>query len=818
MPSHRRWSLALAGALWLALTPQVHADAASETSPGANPNAPAPAEAQPETIPAPEIASRAETAKSLIQQVGEQALEDPVRKEIEDKLPEMAAKLRERRTRADELTGGLATPAGLNEVDNEWRARATRLADWRLALTHTAQILEAQRADLTEERELWERTRAAATSGALPQETISRVDETVAGLRAGEAKLRARIASILVLQNQVAEEETIVDDVLDRVAKRRADLNKVLWTRDSPPLWSAAAWVAPKGVPTLSDGIREAVGRRVELLLEFSGPAIQRIEAQVAVFVAVLLAIVAARRRVRAAAAAQVDAALTVPTRVVDRPISAAIVVALLSVYWFLPRAPGLLAEIQGVVLLVPVVRLLPEELFTALRPGLVTLAVLFVAGSVRGMFGAVPRAERLMMLLETGGMFALLVWLQRPALANRLRSIGRLGTAVLPLARLALLVTVASLAANVLGLVQLARLLLRTVLISLYAAVAIYALTRFAGGVVTAIVRSDAARRLRSLRDHGELVRRRTLNALQWFAAFSWVVSVLRVLGVEDAVRNALTSAFAARLEVGTVSVSLGNLVAFVLCLWLANQVSRFVRFVVEEDVMPRVALPRGVPAAISTGLHYAIFGSGVLIAIGAAGVDLSKFSLLAGALGVGIGFGLQNVVNNFVSGLILLFERPVQTGDQIQVGDVAGEVKRIGIRSSTVRTGEGADVIVPNATLISDRVVNWTFSDRLRRVDLAVRVGYGSDAVKVLALLLETARANPDVLSLPEPAALFSGFADSSLSFQLQVWCRIELGGAVRSALGVALLGALRSAGIEIPFPQQDVHLKVDSGGRSV
>jgi len=199
-------------------------------------------------------------------------------------------------------------------------------------------------------------------------------------------------------------------------------------------------------------------------------------------------------------------------------------------------------------------------------------------------------------------------------------------------------------------------------------------------------------------------------------------------------------------------------------------------------------------------------------------AGVDLSKFSLLAGALGVGIGFGLQNVVNNFVSGLILLFERPVQTGDQIQVGDVAGEVKRIGIRSSTVRTGEGADVIVPNATLISDRVVNWTFSDRLRRVDLAVRVGYGSDAVKVLALLLETARANPDVLSLPEPAALFSGFADSSLSFQLQVWCRIELGGAVRSALGVALLGALRSAGIEIPFPQQDVHLKVDSGGRSV
>jgi len=171
--------------------------------------------------------------------------------------------------------------------------------------------------------------------------------------------------------------------------------------------------------------------------------------------------------------------------------------------------------------------------------------------------------------------------------------------------------------------------------------------------------------------------------------------------------------------------------------------------------------------------------------------------------------------VVNNFVSGLILLFERPVQTGDLIQVGDLSGEVKRIGIRSSTVRTFEGADVIVPNGNLISDRVVNWTFSDRLRRVDLTVGVGYQSDPAKVLALLIETARANPDVLSLPEPAAFFNGFGESSLDFVLRVWCRIELGPGVKSALGVAVLEALRGAGIQIPFPQRDLHLKVDTGG---
>jgi len=814
---HRRWSLALAAALWLAFPPDLRADAAPEPNAPANPGAPAAAE-PPSTIAAPEIASRAETAKSLLQRVAEQSAEDPIRVEIEDKLPEISAKLRERRVRAEELIGGPATTAALNDVDNEWRARSKRLADWRLALTRNAQALESQRSDLADERALWERTRAAATPGSLPAATVSRIDETIAALSAGERKLKAQIASILVLQNEVAEEETVVHEVVDRVAKRRAELTKLLWSRDSPPLWTAAAWIAPQGGTTLRESIEDALERRAELVFEFSGASLLRVEVEAAVFAAVLLATLAARRRVREAAAAQADAALTVPTRIVERPISAALVVALFSVNWFLPRAAGLLNETEGLVLLVPVIRLLPTELFTALRPGLVALALLFVGGTFRGMLGAVPRAERMMLLLENAGMLALLVWLQRPALASRLRAIGRFGTAVLPVARVALLVTVASLVANALGLVQLARLLLRTVLISLYAAIAIYALTRFAGGVVTAIVRSDPARRLRSIRDHGELVRRRVLVALQWFATAAWIVTVLRVLGLEVGVWGTLSTALAARLEVGTVSLSLGNVVAFVFSLWLASQVSRFVRFVLDEDVMPRIALPRGVPAAISTGLHYTILGAGILIAIGAAGVDLSKFSLLAGALGVGIGFGLQNVVNNFVSGLILLFERPVQTGDMIQVGDLSGEVKRIGIRSSTVRTGEGADVIVPNASLISDRVVNWTFSDRLRRVDLAVGVGYGSDAVKVLALLLETARANPDVLSLPEPTALFTGFGESALSFQLQVWCRIELGGSVRSGLGVAVLEALRGAGIQIPYPQRDLHLKVDSDRQSV
>jgi small-conductance mechanosensitive channel len=184
-----------------------------------------------------------------------------------------------------------------------------------------------------------------------------------------------------------------------------------------------------------------------------------------------------------------------------------------------------------------------------------------------------------------------------------------------------------------------------------------------------------------------------------------------------------------------------------------------------------------------------------------------------IAGALGVGVGFGLQNVVNNFVSGLILLFERPIQVGDNVQVPSMStfGEVKRIGIRSSTVRLVDGSEVILPNATLISDPVTNWTLTDRLRRIELKVGVAYGSDPERVLELLRAVLATCQGIVASPEPAAFFSGFGDSSLDFVVYVWLeRVDKLLTIRSNLALAVHNALRDAGIEIPFPQRDLHLR--------
>jgi small-conductance mechanosensitive channel len=270
------------------------------------------------------------------------------------------------------------------------------------------------------------------------------------------------------------------------------------------------------------------------------------------------------------------------------------------------------------------------------------------------------------------------------------------------------------------------------------------------------------------------------------------------------------------AKFERGAISISPGGVLEFVLTVWAAYLLSAFIRFVLGEDVYPRMRIAAGKSYAISSLLHYFILALGFTAAIAALGVNLTKLTVLTGALGVGIGFGLQSVVNNFVSGLILLFEQPVHVGDTIEVGNLIGKVRRIGIRASTVHTRQGADIIVPNSQLIADKVTNWTLSDQLRRIDLPVGVNYSAPPGEVIKILVTVALANSNILKDPEPQGLFIGFGDSSINFELRAWTdRFDDWPSVRSELASAVYDAVQAAGMTFPFPQREVRLLRDTAG---
>ena len=208
---------------------------------------------------------------------------------------------------------------------------------------------------------------------------------------------------------------------------------------------------------------------------------------------------------------------------------------------------------------------------------------------------------------------------------------------------------------------------------------------------------------------------------------------------------------------------------------------------------------------------MRYGVLLLGFLVAVGAMGLGMDRITVLLGAFGVGLGFGLQNIVNNFVSGLILIFERPVQVGDAVEVGSVKGKVSRIGIRSSTVRTFDGADVTLPNGTLLSEALTNWTKSDRVRRIEIAVGVAYGTDPDAVIEVLREAEDRQPGLVDDPAPQVLFKGFGESSLDFLLRAWVDDnDRWVMIQSELALAVNRGLRERDIEIPFPQRDLHLR--------
>ncbi len=264
--------------------------------------------------------------------------------------------------------------------------------------------------------------------------------------------------------------------------------------------------------------------------------------------------------------------------------------------------------------------------------------------------------------------------------------------------------------------------------------------------------------------------------------------------------------------LHLGSLPVTLAFLVKMTLFLTLLGIVAGLARGVLQNRLLTHASLDSGQRYAYSRIGSYVIYLIGLVIGLQTAGVNLNSLLVVGGAVGIGVGLGLQTLTNNFVSGLALLFERPIKIGDRVEVGGVLGDVVRMASRSTWVRTNENVVIIVPNSEFITSRVTNWTANDRSVRFSMPIGVGYGSSPSQVREILMGTAQSHPDVLQNPSPDVLFVGFGDSSLNFELRVWTvrQVQTPKSLMSDLYFAVFENFGKAGIEIPFPQRDVHVK--------
>ena len=258
--------------------------------------------------------------------------------------------------------------------------------------------------------------------------------------------------------------------------------------------------------------------------------------------------------------------------------------------------------------------------------------------------------------------------------------------------------------------------------------------------------------------------------------------------------------------------SVTIGSILLLLILFASVIIIERIVQKQLIRRFLSRTKLQPSLQFGLSRIIGYTLIAVGFYVAFQLVGVDLSSLAIIAASLGVGIGFGLQNIINNLVSGIIILAERPISSGDRIEVAGVAGRVTKIQLRSTTVVTNDNITMIVPNADFISNTVTNWSHGDPKVRIRVPVGVAYGSDLKLLQRLLLEAAAEHPKALRDPSPVVLFTEFGDSSLNFELGVWTQEMTATPIHftSEMNFIIDQKLRENDIEIPFPQRDLHVR--------
>ncbi len=771
-----------------------------------------PEESTPPLMPisVPDISARASAERTSLDQAEVLLGRAAIYEEIEDGLLDRERTITRELVSLSPALAAAASREAIAEIEKRWLEIDRSLEESETELRRRTGIIQQQMNRLDVTRRVWELTVKAAQDARAPNEVVTLARTTTDDVAGISKSLRQTLDRALALQAKVGRARGTVQESLDRIKAEETSLLSNLMRRERAPLWSEA--VAGTTWDDLLANARRELGKWTSSILAVVSSQYDRLGFQM--FMLLVLAIILHRSRKAARAWIEADPVIARGMSVFERPFALAALVVLMLTPWLYVYTPPALTDAVGLLLVFPVLSLIFPLLDASARPALLVLSILYVMDQVRDLLEAAPLVARLIFVVEMIVAVGIIVWLLRSEFWRRdtdSKQVNRWTGLFRFWLTGALFLLVVSALAAIAGYVRLAVLIGSGVLNSIYLALLLAALERTAEAIIRLVLHSRAAQGLNVLRTRTETLRRRLGKVLRISVVVIWVLVTLDFFALQDSFASIARGIFLSEFHAGALALSLADVLAFVVTIIAAVLLARFIVLLLDEDVYPRVELGRGVSFAISSVIKYGIILVGFLVAVGAMGFGMDRITILLGAFGVGLGFGLQTIVNNFVSGMILIFERPVQIGDSVEIGSVKGKITRIGIRSSTVRSFEGADITVPNGSLLSDALTNWTMTDRNRRLEIPVGVAYGTDPDTVIEALHSALDRQEGLLQDPAPQVVFNGFGDSSLDFLLRAWVADNDNYvSIRSNLALAMNRALNERGIEIPFPQRDLHLR--------
>lgn len=615
---------------------------------------------------------------------------------------------------------------------------------------------------------------------------------------------------LLVQEDRVTTMIIAVDEVIDKINDKMQAEKEQFFTLDSPPLWSI--FTADDDTLSVLAKAEDSFKIQKKDLRNFRKNYQENIRNHILIFLIIFLILIYLRHRVNKWSIQLENEKTKTSISVINRPFIVALTISILLTPFNYPEAPQTATRLIYLFSIIPILYLLPGMFPNFKRIYIYLFAVLFLLNEVSLFFERYYIFDRISLLIFDLFAIGVFIYSIRPqsSLIIELRITGwRFAISLLKLIFIFILIGTVS---NILGNTVLSNSLSHGGFIIYFSGVLIYTGSKILKSFVDLLTLSDLSKKLYVLQKYPKEISKGLIDVINIVATLYWIYVVLEVFLIYDPIVKWISGVITKQWQIGEVVITIGSILAFFITLWISFFLSKIIRILLQDEILVRFDMKRGMPGAISMMVRISLVTLGIILACSAAGIRLSDITIIFGALGVGVGFGLQDIVKNFISGLIIAFERPLQKGDVIQIAtlNLMGTIQQIGIRSSIIKTYDGAEVVVPNGNLISNEMINWTLSNRDSRRELLIGVKYGTDIKKVLKILQETVDQQDNVYKNPPPWIIFSGFGDSSLNFRVTFWTKFDVGLSTRSVVGAAIDEAFKKEGIEIPFPQRDLHLR--------
>ncbi|MDM9632252.1 mechanosensitive ion channel family protein [Robiginitalea aurantiaca] len=700
------------------------------------------------------------------------------------------------------------------KIDNlikKWEEYIVQLSGWESEIMtyvdRNMRLLESFKS----ETKVWELTYEKAKEQGVPRELLSNIEGVLKELNEIVEETKVYNYNYLRLQTRINRLLETSNEVLTLLYEKKGSETYDLFYQRHPPIWTIS--FGPNSAEDKS-GIDD------EDFSDYSSRISEMLQTHKAklfllLFLSVLLTVFIYYLKKRVSEAiGEEEASKTGSESYLIYTMTGVVLAFLLFFITKLQFVSGTrnLGDFLNLVLLTLSIFLILHRLPRRFKPLLFFALLFMILDAVKTYVWFYSGHYRIYMIFEALLMIGGLYYFTHPYLKTRHEMQSNIGKFMIRLVPVVYLLCVGSVIANILGYTNLADLSLKVCTQSGIMVIVVYALLLVLESIVISWLKQRFKRSESPNLIKLAFLKRRTMQFLRVAVTVLFSISFLKIIDQWRNISDFFSSLMTEPYKVGNLTFTLEAVLMFLLVLILSYFISKLIAFLIGDSygALSFLRLPKGVPAAISLVLRYLVVVFGIILALSYLEVDLSKFNLMAGALGLGIGFGLQNVISNFVSGLILVFERPILPGDTIEVNNLFGKVQKIGIRSSNISTYDGAEVVVPNNNLISNDLINWTLSDSIKRVEILIGTTYDADPNEVLSVLRDCALKFDYVITEKEPMVLFTGFGDSSLDFRLLFWVPFDMGLRAKSDVNVEIFNQFSAHGIKIPFPQRDVFIK--------